>query len=676
MTERQVTGTGETSGVDLVAGDLSTIHSLSAGEAVRGFVNTFGEEDWYAVQLVAGQTYSFAMNGFGQEAIRDPLLRFYDSTGTFVTGNDDGGPRFNSLLTFTATTTGTYYIASDSFNNAYTGEYLLTMNTGSTPYIPEVGVQDIADYLTHAYWLNDPSGGTPRQWNATTVTYNVQGLTAERAELARLAFETWSDLISMNFVETFGPANITVDDNAAGAFATSVVTNGIITSASINVAADWFGGVSTVDSYTFQTFIHEIGHAIGLGHAGPYDASATYGVDNVYANDSWQMTIMSYFSQFAAGTGSYRFVMTPMMADILAAQQLYGAAAARTGDTTYGFGSNTGSLYDFNFYASAPSFTIYDTGGIDHLNAWGYSDDQRINLNSGTFSDIGGLVGNIGISLDTVIENATGGSGNDTLIGNGVANVLSGGEGDDRLFGRAGDDVLYGGPGNDVLNGGGGDDVLNGGDGDDVMRGGPGNDVMRGGFGNDRLLGGGGNDVLLGGGGNDIMRGGGDDDVLRGGSGNDVLVGNGGDDRLAGGGGDDTLHGGSGDDVLIGGGGSDRLNGGGGNDVLRGDGGNDRLDGGAGNDVLIGGAGNDRLIGGPGADRFVFQPNGGDDVVVDFQDNLDRLDFRAFDFANKASVLSLASQVGSNVVFALPGGATVELNNFDIDLLGAEDILI
>jgi serralysin len=103
----------------------------------------------------------------------------YDSAGTFVTGNDDGGPRFNSLLTFTATTTGTYYIASDSFNNAYTGEYLLTMNTGSTPYMPEVGVQDIADYLTHAYWLN-PVGGTPRQWNATTVTYNVQGLTAER----------------------------------------------------------------------------------------------------------------------------------------------------------------------------------------------------------------------------------------------------------------------------------------------------------------------------------------------------------------------------------------------------------------------------------------------------------------------------------------------------------------
>jgi Ca2+-binding RTX toxin-like protein len=102
----------------------------------------------------------------------------------------------------------------------------------------------------------------------------------------------------------------------------------------------------------------------------------------------------------------------------------------------------------------------------------------------------------------------------------------------------------------------------------------------------------------------------------------------------------------------------------------------DRLEGGAGSDVLIGGRGNDLLIGGPGADTFVFQPKGGNDVVVDFQNDLDQLDFGAFGFANKASVLNLASQVGANVVFDLPGGVTVELNNFSITLLGAEDILI
>ena len=39
--------------------------------------------------------------------------------------------------------------------------------------------------------------------------------------------------------------------------------------------------------------------------------------------------------------------------------------------------------------------------------------------------------------------------------------------------------------------------------------------------------------------------------------------------------------------------------------------------------------------------------------------------------SRKASVHNLASQVGTDVVFALPGGATVELNNFDINLLGS-----
>ena len=52
------------------------------------------------------------------------------------------------------------------------------------------------------------------------------------------------------------------------------------------------------------------------------------------------------------------------------------------------------------------------------------------------------LVGNVVIARGTVIENAIGGSGADTLIGNSVGNILSG---------RAGSDVLTGGNGNDVF---------------------------------------------------------------------------------------------------------------------------------------------------------------------------------------------------------------------------------
>ena len=49
------------------------------------------------------------------------------------------------------------------------------------------------------------------------------------------------------------------------------------------------------------------------------------------------------------------------------------------------------------------------------------------------------------------IENVTGSSANDTLVGNREDNVLAGGSGNDSLAGGAGDDYLYGNGGNDVF---------------------------------------------------------------------------------------------------------------------------------------------------------------------------------------------------------------------------------
>jgi len=280
------------------------------------------------------------------------------------------------------------------------------------------------------------------------------------ADLARAAFQLWSEVANLTFVETTGTGQITLDDTQSGAFSSSNYgSNGIITSATVNVEPTWYGSSSAIDSYTLQTFIHEIGHALGLGHAGPYNGSATYGVDNTYANDTWQYTIMSYMEESNFGGASDRFTMTPMMADILAIQNLYGASNVHAGDTVYGFGSTAGSMYDFSGYSQAPALTIYDSGGIDTLNASGYSQNQVINLAGGSFSNIGGLVGNVGIYTTSVIENAIGGSGNDTITGNSAANVLTGGGGNDTLNGLAGDDTLVGGTGNDTMVGGTGNDT-------------------------------------------------------------------------------------------------------------------------------------------------------------------------------------------------------------------------
>ncbi len=66
------------------------------------------------------------------------------------------------------------------------------------------------------------------------------------------------------------------------------------------------------------------------------------------------------------------------------------------------------------------------------------------------------------------IQNLSGGTQNDTLIGDGQANTLRGAAGNDNLSGLAGNDVLMGELGNDTLTGGAGADTLNGGDGSDT----------------------------------------------------------------------------------------------------------------------------------------------------------------------------------------------------------------
>ena len=65
-------------------------------------------------------------------------------------------------------------------------------------------------------------------------------------------------------------------------------------------------------------------------------------------------------------------------------------------------------------YSPAPALTIYDSGGNDTLDCSGYSAAQIIDLHAGAFSSVGGLVNNIGIALNAIIEKAIGGIGNDT----------------------------------------------------------------------------------------------------------------------------------------------------------------------------------------------------------------------------------------------------------------------
>jgi serralysin len=328
---------------------------------------------------------------------------------------------------------------------------------------PVATIAQLADYLVNGFW-------SAHHWASHTISYNIDGLNPAEQFLAQSALNAWHEVANITFVQFFGgAANITFNHNGSMTAVTNAGWNslGQISSATVDISADWItndggamDGKTGIDSYGYQTYIHEIGHALGLGHQGPYNGSATYSVNAIFADDTWQYSIMSYFAEPNFSGSSYRYVITPQMADIYAVDSIYGAATTRGGDTVYGFNNTAGSIFNFNAYSPAPALTIYDSGGNDTLDCSGYSAAQTIDLHPGSFSSVGGLIHNIGIATNAIIEKAIGGSGNDFLIANDFGCTLQGGGGNDTLVGGSGNDRLICGSGVDVMSGGAGADTF------------------------------------------------------------------------------------------------------------------------------------------------------------------------------------------------------------------------
>ena len=560
------------------------IDSVPPAPAGNPYGPGFGEVDTFKVTLQAGKAYILEASG-GADYLSnfnslppgevDTVMVIYGPDGSIVTINDDASfanGDIGSAVALIAPADGVYTI--DLFAYApQTGGYSIGVREvdldGLDPLdsldwesannlVPKSGTNVVKVYFAvpGESWDEKADNGTDPLpsfgWNAVEKAAVFAAL-AEYSKILGFTYEETTNSAEADFrlittTSTQYGAYFYPQDPAFGD------AQGI---GAFNVNSGGWDklGFSTQDipgdqvslaqgGFAFAVILHEFGHAHGLAHPhdtgggsevlagvfGPFDSYGFYDLNQgVYTvmsyNDAWPLHPDGP-SPFTIAGISNGWSGTLSAFDIAALQQRYGVSPA------YATGNDVYLLRDT---ATPGTFyqTIYDTAGIDEIRYSGKVDVQ-IDLvaatldysatGGGVLSFVDGVKGGYTIANGVLIENASGGDGDDVLLGNDSANILRGNKGGDTIMGRGGDDRIEGGIFHDKLDGGDGNDTILGGQGNDTAAGGAGDDILRGEDDNDSLAGGDGADGLNGGNGNDRLNGGTGDDSLTGGDGKDIFA--------------------------------------------------------------------------------------------------------------------------------------------------------
>lgn len=460
--------------------------------------------DRYEVQLEAGKFYTFKLAAGADYATDytavpageiDTILRLRNAAGTLVAQNDDNSfpSDISSGFGFLASVTGTYYLDVTGYAGQ-TGGYVIDFE--NIIYQDEDPLQSIrwvdADNIDTVTVNGNPTAYV--YFGLAGQTFGEPGIVtfgwdAKEKSAVMSALLEYTKITGITYVETLdiNQAEFRLNTVSTGNFGAYFYPQDPAYGAQEGIgifnvnSGGWDKpGVSTQDipgdqvsldkgGFAYAVILHEFGHAHGLAH--PHDNGGgsdimlgvtaptnSYGIFNlnqgVYTvmsyNDAWDFhpdgpspfTIAGIGNGWSGTLGAF---------DIAALQERYGVHAYNTGNDVYTIPSAQAS----GVYYS----TIWDTGGIDTI-AYNSTGRATIDLTAATldysptgagvlsFADqipgtagVDGIFGGFTIANGVVIENATGGSGNDTLIGNNIANVLNGNGGADRMIGRGGDDV-------------------------------------------------------------------------------------------------------------------------------------------------------------------------------------------------------------------------------------------
>lgn len=509
------------------------------------------------------------------------------------------------------------------------------LGKNATLWSDNINIANLGTAATVKYTYDDVTWGNSSGYSGELA------FSAAREAAAEASMDMWSNVANITFTEVAAGAaqmafrTYNLPSGVGGQAASSWYTTGARFQSEVRMPGFDTGGDSYWDqgNYGYKTMLHEIGHALGLKHPGNYNAGGgkTPGPFLAKGEDSGAASVMSY-NNATQENAVGKYASTPMIYDIKAMQDLYGANHNyNSGNTTITMGS------------TAKIHTVWDGGGTDTIDASAYAGGAILDLREGVnfYSKVGN--NHMWNAIGANIENATGGGGADTLYGNGLNNVLTGGSGGDTYvvdnMGGGVDTIVDSGTGDklqffdgkkttteltgtavfmgnnsykltvgkvafdlymdgttldvsasaskkgvantlvELQNFASGDfgitlgaqnvNIVGGTGNHDTLKGTVGPDSISGGAGNDKIDGGkDGGDILNGDAGNDILTTTGKYSILNGGADNDTLTAKGAFSLLDGGSGNDTLTGSSGVDTLIGGTGMDTITGGLGGDII------------------------------------------------------------------------------------------------------------
>ncbi len=480
-----------------------TAATIDVGGTYEGEIEVDGDYDWIAVELESGETYDVTVSGAGSGlgTLENSYLSLRGPDGEEVEADNNSGPGDDSTLQYTATETGTYYIAVNAFNGD-PGTYQVSVALEGAPYFTTVpSDEDVLEgdgnlEVSGSFSFDDDDTDVS-VINVSVAFNNGVGGQDALGDLVLTAGDeagtynyTWSvnagdldylvegeELLEVFTITLTDPAGNTRTQNVT---ITITGTNDVAviagdTSRTIDEDDRGTSGQLTVTDADFEEdgFVAET-------------LTGRYGELSIDEDGIWEYDLNN---SSVAGLDDGDTV-----SDSFTVQSIDGTEQAITvrieGEDDDAGGGNTGS----------GNTGGGNTGGGDGGGNTNPDPDPTPDTDP-VDPDVSQLI------IGTEGSNVLNGTALDDIIwARGGPDAVSGGLGDDIIGGASGADTLNGDGGNDTIFGSDGDDLIDGGSGDDVLFNGEGTDTMSGGVGNDTLWGGGGDDIMSGGSGEDAFK--------------------------------------------------------------------------------------------------------------------------------------------------------------------------